>query len=117
MSSNQEFNSLGHAGLNTETGANPTQNQHGQGLSHATDPNDSKVPHKVQQKVPQGVEDSLPDSIHPTPAGQDAGKGVSHATGKSIVPQKLQEVLPEKVERAVPNAIHDTSNPAQGIKK
>lgn len=55
--------------------------------------------------------------VHPTPPGQDAGKGVSHATGKSIVPQKLQEKLPEKVERAVPNAIHDTSDPAHGIKK
>ncbi|QDS72618.1 hypothetical protein FKW77_002141 [Venturia effusa] len=124
MSTNSDFNSLGNAGLNTSTGANPihqntgvAQNSSGQGISHATDPNASKVPETVQQKVPKGVEDALPDSVHPTPPGNDAGKGVSHATGKSIVPQKLQEKLPEKVERAVPNFIHDTSDPVHGIKK
>lgn len=99
-----DFNQLGDASLNTPSGTN----ERGQGLSHATDPNASKVPGSVQQKVPKGVEDALPDKIHPTEG--DAGKGVSHATGKSIVPQKLQEKLPEKIERAVPNAIHDTSD-------
>ncbi|KAH9222191.1 hypothetical protein DL95DRAFT_286521 [Leptodontidium sp. 2 PMI_412] len=92
-------------------------NEREQGVSHATDPNASKVLGKVQEKVPNGVEDALPDRIHPTPADDNVGKGVSHATGKSIVPQKLQEKLPEKVERAVPNAIHDTSDPVRDIKK
>jgi len=92
----------------TGQGIGGAQNEHGQGLSHATDPNASKVPHSVQEKVPKGLEDSLPDKVHPTEG--DAGRDVSHATGKSIVPQKLQEKLPEKVERVVPNAIHDTSD-------
>jgi hypothetical protein len=38
-----------------------TMNQSGQGTSHAT--GDSKVPHKVQEQVPKGVEESLPDSV------------------------------------------------------
>jgi hypothetical protein len=64
MSNTQgDFNQLGDSGLNTATGANPTQNEHGQGLSHATDPNASKVPNKVQEKVPKGLEDSLPDKV------------------------------------------------------
>ena len=62
---------------------------------------------------------------NPAPGEYAAGKGRSHATGKSIVPEVLQQVrsrqfhcsmcshyaqkLPEKVERAVPNALHDTS--------
>lgn len=37
------------------------QNQHGQGISHAS--GDSKVPGKVQDKVPKDVEQSLPDSV------------------------------------------------------
>ncbi|VDC03820.1 unnamed protein product [Peniophora sp. CBMAI 1063] len=46
---------------------------------------------------------------NPAPGEDAAGKGRSHATGKSIVPETLQQKLPEKVERAVPNALHDTS--------
>jgi len=90
----------------SQTKSKMEQNERGQGVSHATDPADSKVPGKVQQKVPQGLEESLSDKVHPTEGS--AGRGVSHATGKSHVPKKLQEQLPEKVEKAVPNAIHDT---------
>jgi hypothetical protein len=63
------------------------------------------VPDKAQEKVPKGVEESLPNSVHDT--GSQGRK--SHATGDSVVPEKLQEILPESVERAVPDAIHDTS--------
>ncbi|KZV85418.1 hypothetical protein EXIGLDRAFT_766765 [Exidia glandulosa HHB12029] len=80
-----------------------TENQYGQGKSHAT--GESKVPAGLQERLPREAEEYAPDSIHPT----GSSKGQSHATGKSIVPEKLQEVLPESVERAVPNAIHDTS--------
>lgn len=82
------------------------QNDKGQGVSHATD---SQVPGKVQEKVPKGLEDQLPDAVHNTGSNKDTGK-VSHAVGDSKVPQALQEALPEKVEKAVPNAIHDTGN-------
>ena len=37
------------------------QNEHGQGVSHAT--GDSKVPGSVQQKAPQGLEESLPNKV------------------------------------------------------
>ena len=37
------------------------QNEHGQGVSHAV--SDSKVPEKVQEKVPQGLEESLPNKV------------------------------------------------------
>lgn len=105
------------------------ENKHGQGVSHATD--HSKVPGKVQQKAPQGLEESLPDSVccnewatrlmqmlillqvHPTGPEPGQSTNKSHAKGggaASIVPQKLQEKLPEGVERAVPNAIHDTGD-------
>ncbi|KZV65480.1 hypothetical protein PENSPDRAFT_689811 [Peniophora sp. CONT] len=47
---------------------------------------------------------------NPAPGEDAAGKGRSHATGKSIVPEKLQQKLPEKIERAVPDALHDTSD-------
>lgn len=101
-------------------------NQHGQGASHATDPqNASSVPVKAQEavrylsshpskplnlippQVPASVEHKLPDALHDTNSNKETGK-VSHATGSSIVPQTLQEGLPEKVEKVVPNAIHDT---------
>ncbi|KAJ0154546.1 Transcriptional activator protein acu-15 [Fusarium oxysporum f. sp. albedinis] len=65
--------------------------------SHATGP--SKVPKSVQDAVPKGVEESLPDS-------------------ESILPKKVQEKVPESIERAVPNAIHDTGDtPVKGVKK
>ncbi|EKG16832.1 hypothetical protein MPH_05935 [Macrophomina phaseolina MS6] len=87
------------------------ENKHGQGISHASD--NSKVPGKVQEKAPQGLEESLPDSVHPTGAEPGQSTNKTHAKdggAASIVPQKLQEKLPESVERAVPNAIHDTGN-------
>ncbi|CZT01803.1 uncharacterized protein RAG0_09241 [Rhynchosporium agropyri] len=71
--------------------------------SHAT--GGSVVPNKAQEKLPKGVEESVPNSVHDT--GSQGRQ--SHATGDSVVPEKLQEILPESVERAVPNAIHDTS--------
>ncbi|KAK3064807.1 hypothetical protein LTS18_003744 [Coniosporium uncinatum] len=87
------------------------QNEHGQGVSHASD--DSKVPGKVQEKAPKDLEESLPDSVHPT--GSDPGQSTNKSHAKdggdaSIVPQKLQEKLPESVEKAVPNALHDTGS-------
>lgn len=39
------------------------QNQSGQGVSHAT--GGSKVPETVQQKAPQGLEESLPNKVRP----------------------------------------------------
>ncbi|KAH6869536.1 hypothetical protein B0T10DRAFT_568844 [Thelonectria olida] len=87
------------------------QNERGQGISHAA--GDSKVPGKVQEEAPQGLEERLPDSVHPTEpkAGESTMKTHAKDGGNaSIVPKKLQEVLPEGVERAVPNAIHDTGD-------
>jgi len=86
-------------------------NQHGQGESHASA--HSKVPESVQREAPKGLEESLPDSVHPT--GSDPGQSTNKTHAKdggdaSIVPKKIQEKLPESVERAVPNAIHDTGN-------
>ncbi|KAK7408572.1 hypothetical protein QQX98_009277 [Neonectria punicea] len=90
-----------------------------QGVSHAT--GESKVPKGAQDAVPKDVEESLPDSIHPTASGPGQSTNKSHAKGgskESVVPQKLQEILPESVERAVPNALHDTGDtPVSGGKK
>ncbi|KAK5989620.1 hypothetical protein PT974_07874 [Cladobotryum mycophilum] len=87
------------------------QNERGQGVSHAT--GESQVPTAVQERAPQGLEESLPDSIHPT--GSEPGQSTNKTHAKdggnaSIVPKKLQEKLPESVERAVPNVIHDTGD-------
>ncbi|KAI5362489.1 hypothetical protein Slin15195_G061460 [Septoria linicola] len=83
-------------------------NEHGQGASHAKDPqNASIVPEKAQEAVPKSVEEKIPDAAHDTGSNKHTGK-VSHATGDSKVPQTLQEGLPEKIEKVVPNAIHDT---------
>ncbi|KAL1306115.1 hypothetical protein AAFC00_004231 [Neodothiora populina] len=81
--------------------------------SHAVDPvNSSKVPGKVQEKVPAGVEKALPNSVHDTGAGSDkaaqSSGGVSHATGPSKVPQKIQEIAPKGLEDALPEKIHPT---------
>ncbi|EJT76521.1 hypothetical protein GGTG_06440 [Gaeumannomyces tritici R3-111a-1] len=82
--------------------------------SHATGGSgNSAVPKKVQEKAPKGLEEALPDSVHPT--GKEPGQSTNktHALDNgndSIVPKKLQEVLPEKVECAVPNAIHNTGD-------
>ncbi|RDW92452.1 hypothetical protein BP5796_01846 [Coleophoma crateriformis] len=89
------------------------ENERGQGVSHAI--NDSKVPSKVQEAAPVGLEKKLPENAHPT-GDVNQPTQVSHALTKendktgSVVPHKLQEVLPEKVERVVQNALHDTGD-------
>ncbi|KAF3039635.1 hypothetical protein E8E11_006419 [Didymella keratinophila] len=86
-------------------------NEYGQGKSHAT--GDSAVPKTVQDKAPSGLEEALPDSVHPTGGKADQSTSKTHAKDDgdaSIVPKKVQEILPESVERAVPNAIHDTGD-------
>lgn len=83
---------------------NQNQNEYGQGKSHAT--GDSKVPEAAQKVLPQGVEESVPNTIHDT--GSSGSK--SHAVGDSKVPKTLQEAVPESVEKALPNNIHDTGN-------
>ncbi|KAK4624761.1 hypothetical protein CLAFUW4_05731 [Fulvia fulva] len=86
-------------------------NEHGQDKSHAID--DSAVPGKVQEAAPKGLEDSPPESVHPTGNKGDQSTNKSHALGggeESVVPQKIQEKLPESVERAVPNVIHNTGD-------
>ncbi|KAF4469096.1 hypothetical protein FALBO_4008 [Fusarium albosuccineum] len=93
------------------SGIIPSENERGQGVSHAT--GESKVPPAIQQKAPRGLEEKLPDSVHPTGSEPGQSTNKSHAKGggeASIVPQKIQEKLPESVERAVPNAIHDTGD-------
>ncbi|KAI1806738.1 hypothetical protein F4811DRAFT_550480 [Daldinia bambusicola] len=79
--------------------------------SHATGP--SKVPGKVQEKAPKGLEETLPDSIHPTGKNPGESTNKTHAKGdgeESILPKKVQEKVPESIERAVPNAIHNTGD-------
>ncbi|KAK8029070.1 hypothetical protein PG991_006126 [Apiospora marii] len=80
--------------------------------SHATGA--SAVPGKVQEKAPKGVEDALPDSVHPTGASGAVGSAnKTHAKGdgaESVLPKKVQEIVPESVERAVPNALHNTGD-------
>ncbi|KAM3086436.1 hypothetical protein ACMFMG_000571 [Clarireedia jacksonii] len=45
------------------------QNEYGQGVSHATD--NSKVPGKIQEKAPEGLERKLPEDVcSPQPALQ-----------------------------------------------
>ena len=57
----------------------------------------------TEDKLPKGVEESVPDSVH------DTGSSKSHATGDSIVPKAVQEAVPKGLEEALPNKIHDTS--------
>ncbi|KAJ4320716.1 hypothetical protein N0V94_003246 [Neodidymelliopsis sp. IMI 364377] len=86
-------------------------NEYGQGKSHAQ--GDSAVPGKIQEAAPSGLEEALPDSVHPTGGKADQSTSQTHAKDggdASIVPKKIQEILPESVERAVPNAIHDTGD-------
>ncbi|KAF1975682.1 hypothetical protein BU23DRAFT_457683, partial [Bimuria novae-zelandiae CBS 107.79] len=84
------------------------QNEHGQGVSHAT--GDSKVPDSVQHKASQGLEESLPNKVHDT--GSDTGRTTHAKDGgdASIVPKGLQKVAPEKLERVLPDSIHDTGD-------
>ncbi|CAO2655220.1 Nn.00g102840.m01.CDS01 [Neocucurbitaria sp. VM-36] len=89
-----------------------SSNEYGQGKSHAT--GESAVPNKVQDVAPKGLEDALPEGVHPTGSNpNDQSTNQTHAKDggdASIVPKKIQEKLPESVERAVPNAIHDTGD-------
>ena len=63
------------------------------------------VPEKAQEKLPQGVEENVPNAIHDT----SSSGAQSHATGDSKVPKTVQEAVPKGLEKALPNAIHDTS--------
>ncbi|OCL12070.1 hypothetical protein AOQ84DRAFT_312819 [Glonium stellatum] len=84
------------------------QNESGQGVSHAT--GDSKVPGKVQEKAPQGLEESLPNKLHDTGSGTGRQTHAKDGGNASIVPKGIQKAVPEKLERALPNAIHDTGD-------
>ncbi|KAF9768577.1 hypothetical protein IL306_014095 [Fusarium sp. DS 682] len=87
------------------------QNERGQGMSHATAP--SKISEGIQRQIPKGVEEALPESVHPTDSTPASSTGISYAKGSneaSMLPRKLQENLPEGVKRAIPNAIHDTGD-------
>ncbi|KAL8706985.1 MAG: hypothetical protein Q9201_000033 [Fulgogasparrea decipioides] len=71
--------------------------------SHAT--GDSKVPQKLQEVLPKGVEESVPNSIHDT-GTKTRG---SHATGDSAVPEPVQNAVPKGAEEALPDKVHPTS--------
>ena len=64
------------------------------------------VPGKAQEKLPAGVENAVPDSIHDT--GSDNSKSKSHATGESKVPEAIQKAAPKGLEKALPESIHPT---------
>ena len=104
------------------------QNEHGQGVSHAT--GDSKVPGSVQQKAPQGLEESLPNKVssysilrgkvihgrcwyaqvHDTGSGTGRQTHAKDGGDASIVPKGIQKAVPEKLERVLPDSIHDTGD-------
>ncbi|KAH4109284.1 hypothetical protein HBI23_105530 [Parastagonospora nodorum] len=86
-------------------------NEYGQGKSHAQ--GESAVPKSVQDAAPKGLEEALPDKVHPTGGAASQSTSKTHALNDgedSIVPKKIQEILPESVERAVPNVIHNTGD-------
>ncbi|KAF2865719.1 hypothetical protein BDV95DRAFT_585743 [Massariosphaeria phaeospora] len=75
--------------------------------SHAT--GSSVVPDKAQEKLPKGVETSVPNAVHDT--GDQRWKTHAKDGGEdSIVPKPVQKVVPEAVERALPNSIHNTGD-------
>ncbi|KAJ4296204.1 hypothetical protein N0V90_006249 [Kalmusia sp. IMI 367209] len=84
------------------------QNEQGQGISHAV--GDSKVPSSVQQKAPQGLEESLPNKVHDTGSGTGRQTHAKDGGDASIVPKGIQKAVPEKLERALPDSIHDTGD-------
>ncbi|KAF2831894.1 hypothetical protein CC86DRAFT_451577 [Ophiobolus disseminans] len=91
--------------------ARMSANEYGQGKSHAT--GESAVPKSVQDAAPAGLEEALPDKVHPTSGNASQSTSKTHALNDgedSIVPKKIQEILPESVERAVPNIIHNTGD-------
>lgn len=71
--------------------------------SHAV--GDSIVPQVLQEKLPQKVEEIVPNAIHDT--GDTGAK--SHATGDSAVPKVAQEAVPKKVEEVLPEKVHPTA--------
>ncbi|KAF2200411.1 hypothetical protein GQ43DRAFT_373921 [Delitschia confertaspora ATCC 74209] len=87
---------------------NTNQNEYGQGASHAT--GDSKVPGKIQQAAPQGLEESLPNKVHDTGSGTGRQTHALNDGEDSIVPKPIQKAVPEKLERVLPNAIHNTGD-------
>ncbi|KAL3473443.1 hypothetical protein BJX99DRAFT_233729 [Aspergillus californicus] len=84
------------------------QNTRGQGISHAT--GDSKVPKGVQDRAPQGLEESLPNKVHDTGAGTGRQTHALNDGDDSIVPKGIQKAVPEGLERALPNKIHNTGD-------
>ncbi|KAK0280102.1 hypothetical protein LTR35_008253 [Friedmanniomyces endolithicus] len=68
--------------------------------SHAKDPQSGSA---AQEKLPKGVEQAVPDSLHDTGSSKDI------SGGDSIVPKAVAESLPKGVQEAVPDAIHNTS--------
>ncbi|CAF9941382.1 MAG: hypothetical protein ALECFALPRED_009091 [Alectoria fallacina] len=71
--------------------------------SHAV--GDSIVPQILQEKLPQKVEEIVPNAIHDT--GATGAK--SHATGDSAVPKVAQEAVPKKAEEVLPEKVHPTA--------
>ncbi|KAH7234910.1 uncharacterized protein BKA55DRAFT_544095 [Fusarium redolens] len=87
------------------------QNERGQGMSHATAP--SKLSEGIQRQMPKGLEQALPESIHPTESTPGSSGGISYAKSDdeaSVLPQKVQENLSESTKKAAPSAIHDTGD-------
>lgn len=79
----------------------------GIGVSHAKPGDSSVVPQKLQEALPEKVENAVPNTMHDT--GSKGSK--SHAKpGGSILPETVQQMVPETIERLVPNAIHDTED-------
>jgi len=57
------------------------------------------VPQAAQEKLPKGVEQAVPDSLHDTGSSKDI------SGGDSIVPKAVAESLPKGVQEAVPDAM------------
>ncbi|KAL4912105.1 hypothetical protein BDW62DRAFT_206774 [Aspergillus aurantiobrunneus] len=84
------------------------QNEFGQGISHAA--GGSKVPQAVQDKAPQGLEESLPNKMHDTGSGTGRQTHALNEGEESMLPKGVQKAAPEKLERALPNKIHNTGD-------
>jgi hypothetical protein len=80
-------------------------------VSHATD--ESVLPQKLQEIVPESVEHTTPNALHDTgeQSVTQSSRWVSHAKpGGSILPEFVQKLVPETIERMLPNVIHDTGD-------
>jgi len=86
-----------------------TSSSQGTDASHAV--GDSIVPKKLQEVLPQKVEEKVPNSLHDTGADADTtgNAGVTHATGDSVVPKPAQEAVPKGLENALPEKVHPTT--------